>query len=304
LDPAVPPRRRSGTRTGRRTRSRSRADGLIYGVSSDAATVEQLVQVDATGTQTLLPVTLPTASAIGAFGADGFFYALNNTGTTMFRVNVTANTFTTIPLTGVVPAGIADFTLLGSYLWSQKPNSTFERIDPATGSVTEFPSTAVPANVATGGTWTYGNGNLGASQNTTGDIYQVRIDNPDSATPSFTLISKTSGPSTNGNDGTSCIGLPVDLAVTKSAPANVAPGAKITWTLTVHNFGPGVSSGYDVSDTVPASVTGVTAQQGCTVNANSVHCTGGPLQPGNDAVITLSGTAPPRLPRRSRTAPR
>lgn len=61
----------------------------------------------------------------------------------------------------------------------------------------------------------------------------------------------------------------------------------------MHNFGPGDSSGYTVTDTVPAGITGVTSvTPGCDVDGSTVTCFGGPLLAGEDAVITLTGTAP------------
>src|SRR5204863_7140739 len=112
--------------------------------------------------------------------------------------------------------------------------SQFVRVNPATGQVSVFTQSAVPASVGAGAAWTFGNGNLGLSDNNSGTVYQVHIDDPDGASPTFSRVSTASGPRSGNNDGTSCAGQPVDLRITKSATDTVLPGQTITWTLTVH----------------------------------------------------------------------
>jgi hypothetical protein len=86
---------------------------------------------------------------------------------------------------------------------------------------------------------------------------------------------------------------PADLGITKTGPATVIPGAPINWTLDVHNYGPYADNSFTVSDPVPTSVTAVaTTTPGCSVAANTVTCTEGPLADGADQVITVTGTAP------------
>ncbi|HEX6355596.1 DUF7507 domain-containing protein [Actinophytocola sp.] len=83
-----------------------------------------------------------------------------------------------------------------------------------------------------------------------------------------------------------------DLSITQYAPEAAAAGAPITWTLTVHNDGPGAAH-YTVTDPIPAGVTGVASPTaGCSVAGNNVTCTGGPLAEGADAVVTITGTTP------------
>lgn len=121
----------------------------------------------------------------------------------------------------------------------------------------------------------------------------MQITDPDSSTPTFTLVSQANGPTTTNNDATSCQVQSVNLGISKSGPATVPAGGQITWTLTVTNESLGVSSGYTVTDEVPASVTGVTTSTpGCSVTDNTVVCVGGVMQPGEVATITITGTAP------------
>src|SRR5262249_33969053 len=138
------------------------------------------------------------------------------------------------------------------------------------------------------------NGNLGFSNNQTGDIYQMSVTNP-SGTPTFAVVSHYTGPvAGQSNDGTACNdALPADLAITKTGPAIVAPSGTITWSITVKNNGPGNSSGYAISDPIPTGVTNVTSNSpGCEIVSGTVRCSEGALANGASATITLTGTAP------------
>ena len=84
----------------------------------------------------------------------------------------------------------------------------------------------------------------------------------------------------------------------------MSPGTPITYTLTVTNAGPSNATPVNVSDTVPASITGVTASctaagtASCGTNAsagNSVAFTGAsvPAGAGHSLTITISGTVGP-----------
>lgn len=95
-----------------------------------------------------------------------------------------------------------------------------------------------------------------------------------------------------------------DVAVLKTGPATVDPGATITYELTVSNDGPGNASGTTFSDTVPAAITGVAAHCGTvsggaacndadlTVSGNTVGGRIAALPAGATAKIVVTGTAP------------
>jgi uncharacterized repeat protein (TIGR01451 family) len=181
-------------------------------------------------------------------------------------------------------------------------------IDAAAGTAQGI-STSVPTLGIVGDTygaaWTLGNGNLGFEGNTDGNVYEIAVDASGSS-PTYTLVShalatnSTGGVfTTSNNDGAACIGQPADLTFTKTGPSDVLEGGSISWDLTVTDNGPGDSSGFAVSDDVPASVTGVaTTTAGCTVgtyNATTgtpVLCTEGALDVGDTFSITITGTAP------------
>jgi uncharacterized repeat protein (TIGR01451 family) len=82
--------------------------------------------------------------------------------------------------------------------------------------------------------------------------------------------------------GGTSIGLDVpsaDLAITKTAPATVAPNGTITWTINVTNNGPGDSHGFVIHDAIPANVTGATlasAPAGCALTGNDLVCSQAP----------------------------
>jgi uncharacterized repeat protein (TIGR01451 family) len=167
------------------------------------------------------------------------------------------------------------------------------RIDPVTKVVNTFSVAGLnlPSEFY-GAAWTYGNGNLGFDGNL-GGVYQIAVTNPASATPTFSLVATGPGPASTNNDGTSCTPGPVDLGIAKTGPAVVAPSGTVTWSLAVTNHGPNVSSGFVISDAVPAGYTAVSSTTpGCTVNGHSVSCLGGVLAVGATATVALTARAP------------
>ncbi|HEV8102921.1 MAG TPA: DUF11 domain-containing protein, partial [Gaiellaceae bacterium] len=190
----------------------------------------------------------------------------------------------------------ADFTQVGDFLWGAL-NNTLQRLDPQTGQVDTFQTNLFTNSEdgAAGAVFTYGNGNLGISSSNTGVVSQVAIGNPGSSSPTFTLVSQSPGPQSHRNDGASCTPHPniTDLSIVKSGPANVLPESTITWTLTVTNAGPAISSGFTVKDTVPVAVTNVASSTpGCSVSGNDVTCVGPSLGVDESFQIALTGTAP------------
>ena len=100
-------------------------------------------------------------------------------------------------------------------------------------------------------------------------------------------------------------GAQVDLAVTKTnGQTTYIPGTVVTYTIVVTNGGPSLATGVSIADTVPASITGVTAScvaagtASCGTNAssgNNVSFTGASVPPaaGNTLTLTVSGTVDP-----------
>lgn len=83
-----------------------------------------------------------------------------------------------------------------------------------------------------------------------------------------------------------------DLAIIKTdGSATYVPGAPITYTLTLTNSGPGVANSVDIIDTVPASITGVTASCSSTGSATcGTNATSGNSVSFRSASITAAAT--------------
>lgn len=267
-------------------------DDFIYGVDIDG----RLLRIESDGSVVDLGSlnTMSNQNA-GAIDDNGDFYVMNSQEALLSHVDLGTLVRTPIALSQVPAA--PDLTFIDGMLWglSQGASTDLVRINPVTGVVDRFAQSIVPGPTTAGAAWTFGNGNLGLSLNATGTIYQIRIDNPNSATPSFSQVSTSPGPASTNNDGASCVGLPANLGISKTGPAQVLPGNEITWTLTVHNFGPGISSGYTVTDEVSAAISDLeTTTPGCSISGNTLECVGGVLGVNEDATITLTGTADTR----------
>jgi len=81
-----------------------------------------------------------------------------------------------------------------------------------------------------------------------------------------------------------------DLAIVKTAPATVLPGAALTWNLSVTNNGPHSSTGAKVTDVLPAGVTFVSASPGCVFATGVVTCTLGTLANGAGTALAINVT--------------
>ncbi|MGW4029316.1 DUF7507 domain-containing protein [Streptomyces sp. NPDC004838] len=85
-----------------------------------------------------------------------------------------------------------------------------------------------------------------------------------------------------------------DLAAAKTGPASVSPGGQITFQITVSNNGPDDSTGYTLTDTIPAGLANAaTSTPGCSIAAGVLTCTSNGLPNGESTTVTLTGTAAP-----------
>src|SRR5207247_510387 len=87
-----------------------------------------------------------------------------------------------------------------------------------------------------------------------------------------------------------------DLSISKAGPTSVVVSSPMTYTLTVNNTGNANATDVKVVDTVPAGVT-VNSASGtslfvCGVAGQTVTCTGGAVNQGSNATITINATSP------------
>ena len=82
-----------------------------------------------------------------------------------------------------------------------------------------------------------------------------------------------------------------DLDVTKTAsPVSVDPGGTVTFSIAVENNGPDPAAAAQVTDTLPAGLTFVSASPGCSAAASVVTCTLGELPDETTANVTITAS--------------
>ncbi|MCL2332588.1 MAG: DUF11 domain-containing protein [Actinomycetia bacterium] len=276
-------------------------DRYLYGINADS--IDHLVRIGQDGVATDLGAVngLPTTGqymAAGAMGAGDWvntlFVRRNSAGTNMWRVNVDTLQAQQVTLSQSVP-NTADLVYYAGYLWTFWANTApvgCYRIDPSSGATIFFPLAGKGiASDMYGAQWVYGNGTIGILGNGTGRIYQIRITDPTSASPTFAVVNTLRGPVTSNNDGASYLGEPIDLEMTKTAPATFSPGDSITYTLKVTNTDPNYSSsGYVVTDNLPAGLLNPsTTTPDVSIDNGVLTYIGGELGPQESATITITG---------------
>ena len=289
-------------------------NNFIYGIQTTATTqptpqpIGAVIQIASDGSISYPGINLLPAVAanVGAFGPDANcddFYVGVSGGATLTDVNLLTKMTSTVSVGGAILG--PDITYANGFFWSMgnptpTGQSTIQRISltgqaPATFTVSTPAVGGVFSTGSFGAAWTYGNGDVGFSNNNSGNIYEIRIANAASSTPTFTTVISQGGPLSSNNDGTNAPGLSTDLALTKTvSPAMVDPGGTVTYTLTVTNNGPGNSSGYVLNDSLPGGLTSAaTTSSGCTVSSpTAVVCAGAPLVAGASVTDTITAKAP------------
>jgi uncharacterized repeat protein (TIGR01451 family)/fimbrial isopeptide formation D2 family protein len=173
------------------------------------------------------------------------------------------------------------------------------------GNLTSSQGT-ITGSQGSGVTGTIGTLAAGASATISFDV-TVNAGIPDSTTITNTAraagLGEVSGTELE-DDGRAVIMTPpgADLAITKSGPATYVPGSSLTYTLVVTNLGPNTSTNAQVSDALPADLTGATwtaryagGAAGPASGSGNVNATLTTLPLGGTATFTITATADYRL---------
>lgn len=274
------------------------SDGYLYAIRGN----NNVIRIGQGGVIEDLGATTPALPGssyhIGTFGAgaDADKYYVTHWGVEdrLWVIDIDTMTQSALDLSGTLP-NTSDIVYVDGFLWAFRHANEAYRIDPSTGELTEFNTGLnLPGDQPNfGAQWAYGNGDIGLSENSSGQVHRIQITDPASDAPVFTKVFTTSGPSTSNNDGAACIGEPTDLSLTKSGPETYEAGQEISYTITVTNEGPGASSGSVVTDTLPEGLTDVTTPtEGCEIVDGVLTCITGPLAAGDEHEITVTATAP------------
>lgn len=234
---------------------------------------------------------------IGAFDADGNYYVIGNE-TPMYKIDVDAReVIGSVDLSASLGEGMGDITYAGGEFWGASSDGIIHRIDPATGKVSNFAGITPFASNGYGGAYTYGNGDLGLYDNN-GIVYRIEVKNADSVSPTFTLLSQRTLESGSAVDAAACFVARADLKVVKTAAPNpVEEGKEVTYRITVTNSGPAASSGWTITDPLPTTLQNPSSTTpGCAILNGDLSCTGGKLEVGESATVTVTGTAPTDIP--------
>ncbi|MBF0673308.1 MAG: DUF11 domain-containing protein [Salinibacterium sp.] len=243
--------------------------------------------------------TLAAGAIVGAFGdganSNRFYYLAGNQ---LRWYNVANGNTGATNLQGTFSP--VDMAWSGGYFWGLDATTATPRMFRLGlgGVVTTYPFPGLDtsrfgggvSSPSFGGAWTYGNGNLGFTNNAGGTV-QVSISDPASATPSFTAVSYMSGPASGNNDAAASPGTPVDLAIAKTVDAPTKEiGDTVSYSLTVTNTTTdAISSGFTIRDAVPTYLTidPASVPAHCSLTGQLISCAEGTLEPQDSLTRTF-----------------
>ena len=184
-----------------------------------------------------------------------------------------------------------DWTSTQGYFWGLD-GTTMYRVQLPSGTVHTF---SVPeASNGTYGAATFGNGDLGFSNNQTGTVYEISLSGASSSSPSATVGGHVPRSGRRPHQRRVVVHRQAHRLEHREDRSGDRRGRELHH-LDAHGHRqrPGNSSGYVVDDNVPPGVTNVaTSTPGCTVSGNDVQSVEGLLATGNTFSVTLTGTAP------------
>lgn len=289
-------------------------DRYLYGIKTSGSPYS-LVRVGQGGVVTDLglvsglPNISPAAYYAGVFGdgaSSDILYVTGNNGSTqhkrIYAVDIrTKQVVDSFAISTASGRTITDLIYSEGELWalaSGGSSALIYRWDPSNGSqiTIDASNAGIPGNSNWVGQWLYGNGDFGVLSLTSQMLYRFRIEDQTSAAPVVSLVAK-SAVSTPTNaatgDAAASMGTPTDLGVTKTTAPTFRPGDTVTYNIEVHNFGPADSSGWVISDYMPAGLEDLaTETPGCTIEDQLLTCLGGYLEVGESVQIEVTGVVP------------
>lgn len=266
----------------------------IGGAAGDPFPSGSIIRVGQGGVVTRVGTeTVPGGANWGTVADNGLFYVGASSGNAYTAIDPATGAIVETGTLAVAPP--PDLTYANGYFWGVDVAGNLVRVD-LLSSLEVKPVTAFPAGLpagAYGASWTFGNGNIGVSENATGVVTQLSIVDPGSTNPTITVVSTSPGPASGNNDGAASAGAPTDLSIVKDAPTSYDAGDTISYSVTVTNNGPGRSTGSVITDLVPAGLTNVqTSTPGCTEASNQITCTVGQLADGESQTIEYTADSP------------
>jgi len=276
------------------------SSNYIYGIatagnagipSGSVIRIGQEGSVSRVGNSTYTGPSGSTNFQAGAVGDDGFYYIIQQGTEVAYRIDLTdGSPAGTVLLDGAFAS--PDFTFADGYAWSLTAAGALVRLDMSTGELTTLDQVVTGASGAGfGAAWTFGNGNLGFSDNVTGAVYQLSVTDEGSAEPAVALVSVSSGPASTTNDGTAVPGLPVDLAVEKTTAATHLPDGRVEYSISVRNLSDTASSGWSVVDALPEGLVDPAVVEELTNSydpaTRTLTVTGGRLEAGASFTFTV-----------------
>jgi uncharacterized repeat protein (TIGR01451 family) len=258
------------------------ADGVLHnrylvlagGYAGDLTASNYVLMYDAVNNSwAFQPTTMPHQF----YGANGYVDSAGNfwiVSGRLYEGGFICSRYTTrlIECVACTPVSGADFTV--------NPPS------PAVGIPTVFTATVTSGSPATTYAWDFGDGSTGSGETithtfTTADIYLVTLtattcDGANSSTATHTVVLYAA-----------------DLSVTKEvSDDSVLPGETFTYTIVVSNAGPADATNVILTDTLPVSLTFVSASSGCFEVDGVVICDLGDLAMGSVVTVEIAVTAP------------
>jgi uncharacterized repeat protein (TIGR01451 family) len=150
--------------------------------------------------------------------------------------------------------------------------------------------TCSAGNIEGNGSWVVTIRGIVTAANGTTLNNTVSVSGTRSAQNFTTTATATTLVSNNGGSG-----IP-DLSISKAGPTSVNISSPMSYTLTINNAGTANATDVTVVDTVPAGLTGIAASGTslftCGVVGQTVTCTGGAVNQGANATITINATSP------------